>query len=68
MELEADVTADKIKANVIAFALKMANDGAEPADQLTAVNLLIECSLKAAPAHARTKVAGVYFDTIRENL
>ncbi len=62
------MTIEKIKESVIVFVSKMAADGADSADQLTAVSLLIESTLKSVPAHAKTKVAGIYFDTIRENL
>ncbi|MBS3927738.1 MAG: hypothetical protein KGZ65_04015 [Sphingomonadales bacterium] len=62
------MTNDQIKAHTIDFAIKMANDGAEPADQLTAVALLIQCSLKAVTPLQRTKIASIYFDTIRANL
>lgn len=62
------MTSDQIKEHVIDFAVRMANDGAEPADQLTAINLLVECSLKAIPVHQRTKIGSILFDTIRANL
>lgn len=62
------MTIDKIKQSVIDFSANMANDGAEPEDFLTAVDLLIKCTLTATPPHARTKVASIFFDTIRENL
>lgn len=62
------MTIEKIKEHVIAFSSGMAAAGAEPEDQLTAVTLLISSTLKAVPDHARTKVAAVYFDTIKEDL
>lgn len=62
------MTVEKIKQNVIEFASKMANDGAQPEDTLTAVSLLIECTLKSLPAHTKLKVARIYLDTVNENL
>lgn len=62
------MTPEQIKNNVIDFVSKMANEGAEPADQLTAINLLIECSLKSVTPIQRTKIASIYFDTIRGDI
>ncbi|MES2155422.1 MAG: hypothetical protein V4510_09840 [bacterium] len=62
------MTIPEIKAHTVAFVSKMAAEGAEPADTLTAVNLLIGCTLKSTPAHARAKVAGIYFESIKESI
>ncbi len=62
------MTVEEIKQHTIDFVTNLAADGAAPEDTLTAVDLLIVCVLKATPPHARTKVASIYFDTIRANL